>query len=485
MQKSNSKFPRRVLRQTPESEHRSPTRQRRYTTIFPRLLLVFTVLALSTASSAAEPEWKAGAAKTVITPNEPIWMSGYGNRDHPAEGTLHDLWCKSLALEDPAGRRAVLVTLDLCGISKSVSDAVCDRITSKFAINRDAIMICCSHTHTGPMIENNLETMFDLSPEESAKIRVYTRSLEDAVLTTVSNAFQRMEPVRIAWATGSASFAVNRRNNTEANVPELRERGELKGPVDHDVPVLCVRDTAGRIKAIVFGYACHCTVLGFYQWSGDYAGFAQIALEKSHPDATALFFAGCGADQNPLPRRTVEYAEQYGHELAGAVESVIRGAMNSISDHIDTRWRVIDLPLDTLPTSDDLNRQLSGTNAYESRRARKLLARLNAGESLSQTYPYPIQSWRLGEDLTWIALGGEVTVGYSKRLKRELGHGNVWVAGYSNDVMAYIPTRRVWDEGGYEAAGAMVYYGLPTRWSGDVEDVIVTKVHELVGNAAR
>ena len=66
-------------------------------------------------------------------------------------------------------------------------------------------------------------------------------------------------------------------------------------------------------------------------------------------------------------------------------------------------------------------------------------------------------------------LGGEVVVDFALRLKFELGAGRTWVLGYSNDVMAYIPSRRVLLEGGYEGAGAMVYYSLPSAWGGEVE----------------
>ncbi len=447
--------------------------------------IVFALLFVSTVPVSAG-DWRAGAAKTAITPQRPMWMSGYGSRDRPSEGTLHDLWCKALAIEDAGGRRAVVITLDLCGISKSVAETTCEKIKRKIGLERESIMIACSHTHTGPMIESNLETMFDLSAEENSKIAAYTRSLEDKIASTVAAAVANLEPARLAWANGSATYAVNRRNNPEAKVPELRERGELKGPVDHEVPVLSVRSLSGQVKAIVFGYACHATVLSFYQWTGDHPGFAQIELEKNHPGAVALFFAGCGADQNPLPRRTVEHAEQYGHELAASVESVLRGTMSSVGDRLSMRYEKFDLPFDSLPTRDDLKRQLEGSNKYEARRAKLLLAEIERKGNLSPTYPYPVQVWKLhgaigGDDLTWIALGGEVTVGYSVRLKRELGPGRTWVTGYANDVMAYVPTRGVWDEGGYEGAGAMVYYGLPTRWAPTVEELIVEKVHDLVG----
>jgi hypothetical protein len=83
--------------------------------------------------------------------------------------------------------------------------------------------------------------------------------------------------------------------------------------------------------------------------------------------------------------------------------------------------------------------------------------------------------------VTWVALGGEAVVDYALQLKKELGElGPLWVAGYSNDVMAYIPSLRVLKEGGYEGGGAMVYYGLPTVWSPRVEELIVAAVKEQV-----
>ncbi|HEX7447362.1 MAG TPA: hypothetical protein VF306_07445, partial [Pirellulales bacterium] len=69
---------------------------------------------------------------------------------------------------------------------------------------------------------------------------------------------------------------------------------------------------------------------------------------------------------------------------------------------------------------------------------------------------------------------------YALRLKADLGREGTWVAGYTNDVMAYIPSRRVLAEGGYEGGGAMVYYGLPTIWSPEVEELIVREVQRQV-----
>src|SRR5260370_41521873 len=106
-------------------------------------------------------------------------------------------------------------------------------------------------------------------------------------------------------------------------------------------------------------------------------------------------------------------------------------------------------------------------------RSRLLLKRIEKEGSLNGTYPYPVQAWRFGDGLTWVALGGEVVVDYSLRLKGELGRGTTWVAGYSNDVMAYIPSLRVLKEGGYEGGGAMGYYGQRTASTPKVRGTIV------------
>ncbi|HEU5115449.1 MAG TPA: hypothetical protein VFT74_02115, partial [Isosphaeraceae bacterium] len=70
-----------------------------------RVALWFGLVALLAPLSTRAEGWKAGSAKLAITPREPVWMAGYGSRDHPSEGTLQDLWAKALVLEDPSGSR--------------------------------------------------------------------------------------------------------------------------------------------------------------------------------------------------------------------------------------------------------------------------------------------------------------------------------------------------------------------------------------------
>ena len=234
----------------------------------------------------------------------------------------------------------------------------------------------------------------------------------------------------------------------------------------------------GELVAVVFGYACHATTLSFYQWSGDYPGFAQIDLEQSHPGVTAMFHAGCGADQNPLPRRTVELCQKYGQMLAAAVDDVLAGSMRPVEPRLATAFEIVSLDYEATLTREDLQ-AAEQKNVYYRRRAERLLKELDAGRSFAGSYPYPVQIWKLGGEQLWITLGGEVVVDYSLRFKSTYGP-ETWVSGYTNDVMSYIPSHRVWEEGRYES-GAFYVYGLPAlRWTSHIEQQIAGSVQRLV-----
>ncbi|QDU94884.1 neutral/alkaline non-lysosomal ceramidase N-terminal domain-containing protein [Lignipirellula cremea] len=442
-----------------------------------RLVIACWVGLLWVPALAAADTWRSGVAKAVITPAKPMYMAGYAGRDHPAEGKLTELWAKALAISAGDEPAALLVTLDLVGIDRELALGIRTRLQEKHRLPLANIVLCTSHTHTGPIVAKNLRPMHYLLLDKHQQKQVddYADFLADTVVRIGGEALANLAPAELAWGEGRADFAVNRRNNPAAEVPTLRAEGRLRGPFDHAVPVLTVRNDQGDMQAIVFGYACHATVLNSYRWSGDYPGFAQIDLEKNHPGCQAMFWAGCGADQNPLPRRTTELAEQYGKALAVAVESVIDGKLQPLPARFSSRYREEPLALAKLPTREELIEAAASKDRFVASRARAHLQQLDDGKSLLAKYPYPIQSWRLGDKLQWVFLGGEVVVDFALRIRSESA-GPVWIAAYSNDVMAYIPSLRVLREGGYEGASAMIYYGLPGVWAETVEETIVKEV---------
>jgi neutral ceramidase len=427
-------------------------------------------------------EMKAGVAKVEITPTTPVWMSGYSARTHPSEGVLIPLWAKALALESSRGRRIVIVSTDVVGIPRGVADEVAARVHTQYGLERSELLINCSHTHTGPMIWPNLMNLTVISPEEERKLIAYSHTFADALVTVVGEALHDLAPATVSYGEGSAAFAMNRRLPTPTGV---KNSPYPEGPVDHRVPVLKIVDRSGKIRAILFAYACHNTTLGgdIYQFSGDYAGYAQAALEKEHPGATALFMILCGADQNPYPRGTVAHAQLHGDELAEAVDRVVSGSMTPVSAPIASTFRLIQLRL--APRSrDDFEKELKSPIPAVVRRAELMLKAMDAGRPIDQV-EYPVEAVRFGHSLTLLALGGEVTVDYALRMQREYHGEPVITAGYSNDVMSYIPSARVLREGGYEAVDSMPYYGLAGPYSADVEDRIFAAIHQVMAKLGR
>ena len=445
---------------------------------FGSVLFTYIFLVLLNPAFGQQADWKAGIARVVITPSEPTWMAGYGSRDHASEGVLVDLWAKALAIEDAKGEKVVLVTTDLLGFPKNISDRIRSQITAKYGLNKSQIILSSSHTHSGPVLSDALTDLYPLDTKQAEVVKLYSDKLVKTIVALAGEAIKSMAPAQLYSQNGITRFQVNRRNNTEAKLNPLTE---LKGPNDYSVPVLRVSDTGGNLKAVVFGYACHPTVLSFYQFSGDYPGFAQIELEKLHPGVTAMFFQGAGADQNPLPRRSVPLAQQYGRELAAAVDRVLSEDMKKLEPVISTAYSEVNLTFATPPTKEELVKMEGEMKGFEKKWAANQLAILQKDGKLRSSYPYPMQVWKLGNQ-SLMTLGGELVIQYAIELKKLFGP-DIFVMGYANDDMAYIPSEVILKEGGYEGESSQRVYGLPAKWNSDIQVNILKEMEKLAEKA--
>jgi len=449
------------------------------------LFLQSSLAAQALAADTLQEKWNAGVATTVITPQQPMWMSGYAARNKPSEGKIHELHAKVLALEDAQATRLAIVTLDLLGIDRSMRDRLEKEVQRRYQLAPANLLINNSHTHCGPVLRETRysiygDTLYGLSPEQIQQCNQYCEQLEQKIVQLIGEALDKSAPARLSYTHARAGFAMNRRTKT-ARGWSIRPNPD--GPVDHEVPVLRVESPEGKLRAIIFGYACHNTTLSFYKFCGDYAGFAQQYVEEAHPGVTALFMAGCGGDQNPYPRRgerPLDYCRQHGRALANAVEAALSAYSKPVTGPLRTAWKDVTLDFAEPPSREQLEQQEKSDNKYERRHAECLLKELEEKGKICATYKYPIQVVRFGNDLTLVALAGEVVVDYSLRLKRELTDGPLWVAAYSNDVFGYVPTVRVLREGGYEGGDAMRYTPLPGPFAPSVEERILTAVHKLV-----
>jgi hypothetical protein len=442
------------------------------TNLAPRFLMSALLLIAGALPSLAAKETfcPVGAAQVDITPDYPIRLSGYGLRQKESEGIDQHIFAQALAIGGDKKSLVVLITVDNVAVPAYLREEVAARLAKKAGLRNERFALCSTHTHTAPMLTGVCPNLFgaDIPPDQQERIDRYTRELTDKLEQAALAALKNRQPATLAWGQTKAGFAANRR---------IKD-----GPADHDLPVLVARDKAGKVRALLVSYACHCTTLADTpnHICGDWAGYAREYLERDHPGAVVLVALGCGGDANPNPRGNLEFAKQNGNAICTAVNELVRQPQTPLRQKLVCRTKPIALPYDTLPTRETWTARAQSTNHWIAYHAKLNLRRLDRGEKLPTELPYLVQTWNFGNDLAMVFLPGEVVVDYSLRLKKEYDATRLWVNAYANDVPCYIPSQRIWREGGYEGGGAMIYFDRPTRLVEGTEELIVSAVHELL-----
>jgi neutral ceramidase len=423
--------------------------------------------------------WQAGVAKADITPTEPVPLAGYGGKTRMSQRIEHPIWLKALAFRDDTGSTSVIVTADLVGLSDKMIAIIAGNAEKKHHLPRERLILNTSHNHSCPVTEDVLWLYYEFTPEESAARDRYTAFVYAKYDEVIGAAIAALQPAELSFEQGLAGVAVNRRRSRGA------ESRSLGGQIDQDVPVIAVK-SGSNLRAILFGYSCHTTALGGLSINGDYAGFAQLELEKAHPGCIALFVQNCGGDANPLPRirgrdaEATTLAAMYGHILAESVQQVLAAPMTPLSGPLRVAMGSTDLSLQPGLPLEELQQRLPALTGMPRREFEHFIRQYETLGSPPDRVRYPIQVWSFGPELTYIALTGETVVDYSLHFKAAHGWNSTWVSGYNNDLLSYIPSLRVLKEGGYEGTSGMYEYGHRAPYTESVEERITTLVEKLL-----
>jgi hypothetical protein len=437
-------------------------------------------------TTATSPGWKAGVARVDTTPTEPVRMAGYGSRTELSQGVAHPLGAKALALADARGHKIVFITCDIIAFRRAFSNRVAERIKMKYGLPREDVALFASHNHAGPALSEPIDQIGAQAPARAnfQSNLDYTRNLEDKLLRLVGEAIGRMEPARLSYGVGRAHFALNRREPTLKGVKLGKNPA---GPTDESVPILSVQHPSGKPLAIVFGYACHNTTLrsDMLKIAADFAGYAQDRIEADYPGATALFVTGCAGDADPHPFGTLEMAKEHGEALGSAVKFVLDRPMWLTELSGLLRASFVERAIHFAGPTDRASYEKLGNDSNSGRRqhARRMIEAIDQGRPVRSEYPhYSVQAFALGNQLTLVALSGEVVVDYAVRLQQEQGGKGrtLWVAAYANDVVGYIPSLRVLREGGYEGGEAFYSSTWPLPLADDIESVVVNAARDVV-----
>ncbi|MBI4551224.1 MAG: neutral/alkaline non-lysosomal ceramidase N-terminal domain-containing protein [Candidatus Latescibacteria bacterium] len=405
------------------------------------------------------PSFLAGTARVDITPPAGLDMTGFIARLGPATGTHDPLWARAFVVEQD-GTALALVAADILGFDRH-STAAIRRIVHRRVGRPIDVMLAATHTHSGPA------TLFlrHCGTVDAAWMKALHARVADAVCT----AYSRLTGARVSIGSGEATIGINRR--------------VAGGPTDPSVAVLRVETTDGRPLGAVVNYACHPVVLGSDSrlWSADFPAAANAALEQrygaGYDGFLSLFINGAAGDINPRERDTFEVADRLGTELADAATGAWDRATAVEVTALRGASRTVTLPLSPPPSLDEAHDLLSEYgDKYETLKqeggsevaikvagamaswAAELYKRLRDG-TVPSSIDAEFQAFGLGP-VRFIAVPGELFSAIGLAIKQACQGLNVFVVGYGNEDIGYLPTRQAFQQGGYEVADAHRYYDL-------------------------
>lgn len=457
------------------------------------VLICWLAIALNwtIASLSAAEHWQAGLAKVDITPTEALRLSGYAAREAPASEAVDRLYVRALVLSHADSREyvsaedatspLVLVSIDSVGVPGTFTVELSKWLQATHQISRSHLVVSCTHSHATPYLPGCVDNLFrsPLTDDQLAASKRYLQKLGEATRSAIETALANRQPANVELGEGQADFGVNRRVIQQGRW--INFGVQPGGQTNPRVPVLRITSTAGKLLGATYQFACHCTTMGaeFNQFSGDWAGLSASQLEAQHPETVFLPIIGCGADINPNPRGSYELAKQHAKTLAKTVEEVIsHKELAPLPPAAVVQMGTAGLEPE-LPTAEQLDEAIKSDSPNRQRWANRMLEIRKAMGRLPESVPMPIHVWVFGDILSWVFLSGEPVVEYQFAIEKELTTKKTWVAGYCDDLFAYVASQAQRGEGGYEVDESMVYFLQPGRWKSGTQSEITSRVSSI------
>ncbi len=406
-----------------------------------------------------------GTAQAIITPPVGTPLAGFGFRDHGSESVLDDLELRVFWMQHDtdATRAACIVCADIIGFDAALTTQLKERLIKDHPLSSASILLCASHTHSGPQTCSNMIGVGALIP-------AVVTNLRDAVLAAVKSARIKLHPVELKLVHGRLDgYSINRRVVTEGHATSGPNPDGIR---DDEVSTIVFSDTAtGDIRALLYHFTCHPTTLGSYAISSEYPGAARRIIEKSlgfravdgSPQPIAGFLPGCFGDVRP--NCTYIGGKQFR-----------RGQPEDVAAFGSALGEVVIRSLSSINVADQ--RQTTA-----SLRGRETIVNLPHAQAPSLNSPLTLQRLDLTDEITLLAMGGEVCCGYGRTIKQLPCTGatrKVVPLGYTNGITGYIPTAEMFSEGGYEVDDSVVYFSLPAPFSPAIDAIIKSAIHGLM-----
>ena len=443
-------------------------------------LLLFTACQHRPDISSSPAPLQIGAAEIDITPPAGHRMAGYFD-ERLATGTHDPLKAKAIVLRQ--GREQVaFVFCDLVGVSLNVSRKARNEASRKTGIPVSNIMICATHSHTGPLFDDVRRHYFhELSMaqhgHDPAEKIYYPDFLADRIVEALAKAQKELHPATLeAGITWQENLTFNRRywmkngrvvfNPGQLNTNIVR----AAGPSDPDVGILLARDAnSAQPFACVTVFAMHSDTVGGTEYSADYAFYLQeVFRQRFGGEFISAFGAGTCGDLNHInvqkrePIKGLDVAQRLGTTLGQTVLAASTNLPRISNPSLAARNIIVDIPLQqTTPEQlADAKSKITKLGDPNTDFTTKVVAVKTLDlEQRGSSWPMEVQVFRLDSDTALVCLPCEIFVELGLAIKKASPFKHTIVISICNDRPSYVPTLKAFSEGSYEVTNARVKPG--------------------------
>jgi len=441
----------------------------------------------------------AGAAAVDITPPLGVRMAGYF--EERVARDVHDpLFAKALALDD-GDTALVIIVCDLLGVKRERLDEAKRLIYERTGVPPSNVLICCTHTHTGPDVDN----LGYPPPRDPRAIDMsYGELLARKIADAAQLALNRLEAAELGVEREEEPKPLGNRRFYMKDGTVWTNPGILNpnivgpaGPVDPELLVLCVRSPGGgRTLGLLANYAMHYAGLSpterredMYTISADYFGlYAEIVQRVRGERFVAMLANGASGDvimfDAMRPHKEVNKFMGHAERVAALLAAKTAWAWNQMSFAGDVKFAAameeVAIPR-RFPTDAEIE--------FAARLARGEVKAVNMRHLALKHFFYPkldeylyapkhVKTWiqvlAIGDRAAVVGLPGELFVELGLRIKRESPFKHTFVCGLANDYVGYVPTLRAFkEEGPLEASGSYETTIGPNVLAPEAGDIIV------------
>lgn len=433
---------------------------------------------------------KCGFCKKVITPPLGTPIIGYYS-ERLTKGVIDDLYVKAVAF-DSGNKKAVAIEIDLCLLIEETCNQFCKTIADFCGIDKDAVLLICNHTHTGPLTVDDFASGKKPDPN-------YMAFLETTLRDAAAYALQDVKPARfftvdtkaegISFVRRYAMKDGSVRTNPDAQDPNIDHA--LAEPNETVKLLKIVREGGDDIFIINFG--THSDTIGGDYISADYSAYACAAVEGAIPNTQCVFFLAPQGDVNHrnvfMPNiglvgenGTPAHARHMGRVIAGNVLATCDRAKEIGADGIWYGTSHVEVP--SHQENDKLEEAIRVNELYEAGRGEELtgpgkhltaiisearrIIRLKDGPA---SFSQKLSALKVG-DFVFAGYAGEPFTDIRNRTELETPFENTMVCALTNGAGGYFPSTKAYNEGGYEV--------LTSSFGPGTDDVLVGGMTQLL-----